>query len=157
LLDPYLRSDPSTAAWFWGLLRGQTKGRGQAKSLVLGLKGLLSMHQPCCHCGVRPSHRSCLPSGSVCMCLSPSSSSSPASCSTPLNCLTSWVTVPTLLSLTLPLWVPSMWAPPSQKGDLYGAGVTTGAVVPANAGALGKGETQLDTTNQNQALPVHKV
>ncbi len=44
-----------------------------------------------------------------------------------------------------------------QKGDLYGAGVTTGAVVPANAGALGKGDTQIDTTNQNQALPVHKV
>ncbi|DBB06107.1 TPA: species-specific tRNA processing [Trebouxia sp. C0006] len=42
-----------------------------------------------------------------------------------------------------------------QKGDLYGAGVTTGAVVPANAGALGKGDTQIDTTNQ--ALPVHKV
>ena len=44
-----------------------------------------------------------------------------------------------------------------QKGDLYGAGVTTGSVVPANAGALGKGETQIDTVNQKQALPIHKV
>ena len=42
-----------------------------------------------------------------------------------------------------------------QKGDLLGAGVTTGDHVPAHAGALGKGEAHL--AGQTQSVPVTKA
>jgi len=42
-----------------------------------------------------------------------------------------------------------------QKGDLLGSGVTTGDHVPANAGALGKGEAHL--AGQTQSVPVTKA